>query len=347
MASLLATRWVAEGREVTVVTLSAAEAHAYPLPQEARRVSLGVTGVSKNRLAGLFRALGRVRALRRALGAIRPEAVVSFGDRTNVLAVLAALGSGVPVHVSERTDPRKAPNGWPWRVLRRLVYPLAATVIVQTASVAAWARARFRRVSIIPNFVVVPLLAARPGASHGERTLIALGRLERVKGFDLLCRAFASVAPRHPDWRLTIVGEGRERGALEALVAELGLGGRISLPGRAADPVPHLAAAHAFALSSRREGFPNALLEAMAAGLPPVAFDCDSGPAEIITHAENGLLVPAGDVAALAAALDRLFGDDLERDRMGRAACEVSERFAPERVLALWSALLARKESRA
>ncbi len=112
------------------------------------------------------------------------------------------------------------------------------------------------------------------------------------------------------------------------------------MPGRMADPVPYLAAAHAFVLSSRREGFPNALLEAMACGLPVVAFDCPSGPADVIEHGRNGLLVQAGDVPRLGAALERMMSSPAERARMGESARDVVVRLAPERVLPLWDAVV-------
>jgi glycosyltransferase involved in cell wall biosynthesis len=107
-----------------------------------------------------------------------------------------------------------------------------------------------------------------------------------------------------------------------------------------ADPVPELLKAQAFVLPSRFEGFPNALIEAMACGLPPVAFDCPSGPADIISHGTNGLLVAAGDVTALAAALSRMMGSATERARMGEEAREFTRLLSPERVLPRWSAVL-------
>ena len=193
---------------------------------------------------------------------------------------------------------------------------------------------------VIPNFVRRPVRIATPGTEHGPKRLLAMGRLGPEKGFDLLVDAFARVADAHPDWSLTILGEGDERGRLETLVRRLRLDGRVALPGRAADPFPHLASAHAFALSSRREGFPNALLEAMACGLPAVAFACRSGPAEIIEHGRNGLLVPPGDLTRFALALDRVMGSGAVRAQIGRNAREIATVLTPERVLVAWNALL-------
>lgn len=167
-----------------------------------------------------------------------------------------------------------------------------------------------------------------------------MGRLAPEKGFDLLLEAYARIAGSHPGWSLTILGEGPERRRLESIVRAFGLAGRVSMPGRIEDPQGQLADAHAFALPSRYEGFPNALLEAMACGLPVVAFDCPSGPAEIVTHDRSGLLVPAGDVSGFATALSRVMGSAADRVRLGRSAREVVVRFAPDSVLDRWSRVL-------
>lgn len=345
----LANRWVRRGDEVTIVTVDDAGHDAYPLDAAVGRVALELVGRSHHLLEGALQGVRRARAMRRALGRVRPDAVVSFIRSANVLALLSCAGTGVPVFVSERTDPRLDPGVRrqpAWAAIRRVLYPRATGVVVQTESVARWARAFVPRVHVIPNFVERPDRMATPGQASGPRRLCAVGRLGPEKGFDLLVEAFASVAPRHPDWSLAILGEGTERRRLEALVRARGVGERVALPGRVADPSVQLADAHLFALPSRREGFPNALLEAMAVGLPAVAFDCRSGPGEIVRNGENGLLVPDGDVAALTAALDRLMSSAAERERLGRAAREVASVYAPERIFAAWDALV-RKEVRA
>jgi glycosyltransferase involved in cell wall biosynthesis len=155
-----------------------------------------------------------------------------------------------------------------------------------------------------------------------------------------LVQAFASIAGDFPEWSLCILGDGPERPGLQALVDRFQLGERVKMPGSVADVMPQMAAAHAFVLSSRLEGFPNVLLEAMACGLPVVAFDCPSGPSDIVTHEHDGLLVPAGDVDRLSAAMAQVMSRPADRERMGRNAREIATRLAPERILEIWSALL-------
>jgi len=137
-----------------------------------------------------------------------------------------------------------------------------------------------------------------------------------------------------------ILGEGPDRAKLEGMVRELGLEGRMELPGWVADPERVLGESAVFVLSSWYEGFPNALLEAMAAGCAVVATDCPSGPGEIVRPGVDGFLVPVGEVEALARALDELMGDEGLRRRLGEQARKVRERFGLEQVMGLWEDLL-------
>ena len=169
---------------------------------------------------------------------------------------------------------------------------------------------------------------------------MAMGRLAQEKGFDLLLDAFALVAGRHPDWTLEIVGEGPLRSHLESYTQKLDLGGRVLMPGFTRQPFDAMRRADLFALSSRCEGFPNVLLEAMACGVAAVSFDCPSGPRHIIRDGVDGTLVPSGDTHALAQSLDRLMGNEAERRRLAARAPEVAVRFGAAKIMSIWEDLV-------
>jgi glycosyltransferase involved in cell wall biosynthesis len=195
------------------------------------------------------------------------------------------------------------------------------------------------RVEQIPNAVT----KLEGGVSDlTGRTVIAAGRLKRQKDFFRLVRAFAQVVARHPAWQLKICGDGPHKERLEKLIAELGLEDNVVLPGPVRNLGPELAAASMYALSSRREGFPMVLLEAMSKGLPVVSFDCPTGPREIVRSGENGLLVPHQDVDALAAAMTRMIEDEELRRRCGAGALATAERYSIDVIGERWEALLAR-----
>lgn len=198
------------------------------------------------------------------------------------------------------------------------------------------------RVIAIPN--AVPDVPLGPGDPNAHR-LIAAGRLSHQKGFDLLLEAFAAVAGRHPDWSLDIFGKGLLRATLEQRIADLGLGGRARLMGPTDRLGERMRDASVYVLSSRYEGFPIVLLEAMAAGMAVISFDCPTGPNEILTDGTDGLLVSPEDVPALTAALDRIMADDVLRRRLAAAAPRAVLAYSPQRVGRRWDALLAGLEA--
>jgi len=175
-------------------------------------------------------------------------------------------------------------------------------------------------------------------ADLDAKRVLAAGRLTRQKGFDWLIPAWAQIEDKHPDWTLRICGEGNWRERLEAQAAEHGLK-RLEMPGSCADMADQMSNASIFALSSRFEGFPLILCEAMSKGMAPVAFDCPTGPGEMIRDGENGLILPLGDVDGFAAALDRMIGDDELRHRCGRAALETGKGFRMDAIGPMWDEL--------
>jgi glycosyltransferase involved in cell wall biosynthesis len=339
----LCDHWAERGWDVTLATFEDPSEPTFFRPGPGvRHVKLGLARSSQALLHSVVNNVRRVVRLRKFVRDERPERILSFIDSTNVLALIAAAGTGIAVVVAERVDPAHHAIPRAWKLLRYLAYRRAAAICVQTRSIAAHFPASWRRrIVIIPNpFPSVPAQAETSRAQDARRTIVAMGRLERQKGFDLLIRAFASVAMVRPEWDLLILGEGSERAALETQIAQAGLSSRVTMPGQRPEPLGALQSSDLFVLSSRYEGFPNALCEAMACGLPVISFDCPSGPADIVRDGVDGLLVPAEDVDALARAMTDLTVDAERRRRFGEKASELSARFSVERIAMLWERAL-------
>lgn len=340
--TFIANHWAALSRPVILITFGhSRDASFFDVDPRVERIYLDVRRASRYPVKGI-NPLRQVLGLRRALQEAAPDIAISFIAKTNLLTIIATRGMGVPLVVCDRLDPRAHPLSLGRRILRRLLYPRASRVVTQTdAALAFFAHDIQRRGRAIPNPVpVAPEAGADPPPAKTGRLVIALGRLHEQKGFDLLVRAFQEAHARHSAWALEIWGEGPERPNLERLVDDLGLEGRVRLPGVTTAPYDVLRTADLFVMSSRREGFPNALCEAMACGLPVVSFDCPSGPAEIIRDGVDGVLVPPENVGLLAMTLDRMMSDEKERQRLGLRAVEVTQRFSTARVMALWDQLV-------
>lgn len=340
--TVLANAWAARGHRISLFTFDDGCLDHYSLDPRVERIAMNLLWPSRGAFESIRSNVVRLARIRRAVLRRRPIAVVSFIEQTNLRVLAALTASRVPVIVSERIDPRRHDPGATWKRLRRLLYPRAAAVVVQTEKVRDEWALKFlptERVHVIPN-----PLRSLPKPRLGDcdhNSILAMGRLDPQKGFDLLLRAFARSQLAKAGWCLTILGEGPERLPLEQLARELELNGSVGLPGVVRDPESHMRRGAIFALSSRYEGFPNALLEAMGMGMAVVSYDCESGPSELIRHNANGLLLPPENIDALSQALVDLAVDPARRHRLGTAALEVRHRYAIDTVLEQWEVLIA------
>ena len=261
----------------------------------------------------------------------------------NVLAILACTGLPARVVVSERVDPDSHREQRLWAGLRAIVYCRADAVVVQTEAAARWFRKRLGKrppVSVIPNPVVAVGELPRSDLQVPKPFILAAGRLVPQKGFDILIRAFGLIASGAPQLRLVIAGEGPEAQQLCQLAAGLGLASRVLFLGTVSNLSALMRGAEAFVLSSRYEGFPNVLLEALASSLPIVSADCPSGPREILRDGEFGLLVPCEDPSALADALRRITTDADLRHRLSAIGSRAIAPYELRRVVDDWEDLL-------
>lgn len=286
----------------------------------------------------------------------QPDVLISHLAWANVAAVVTRTlaGSKTKVVLVEHNDnsalERTRTRSYKSRALQKLkaaVYRRADDIVGVSNGVSRYVEAAFGlppgSVKTIYNPVISEALLARsrellthPWFRPGEpQVLLAAGRLRQQKDFVTLLRAFSRTVHKHP-CRLVILGEGEERATLEAEVQNLGLGDRVALPGFVNNPYPYMRAAAAFVLSSRWEGLPTMLVEAMACGCPVVATDCPSGPSEILEGGRWGTLVEVGDVGALADAILKTLAKPTPT-----AALEArSAVFSYERSIAAYSELL-------
>ncbi|WP_413757501.1 glycosyltransferase [Streptomyces sp. MMBL 11-3] len=199
-----------------------------------------------------------------------------------------------------------------------------------------WIGQGLNNASYLPN--PLPFMPQVPSA-RTEKAVVSIGRLHDQKGIDMLLDTWAEVAPRHPDWRLRIHGSGEDEEMLRKRCTALGLDGSVDWMGRTDDVPGALRAGSVFVQSSRGEGFPLALMEAMATGLPCAAFDCAPGVREIVRDGEDGLLAAVGNTGELARRLDTLMSDKGVRDVMGERARVNVQRYAPQEIVRRWEGL--------
>jgi glycosyltransferase involved in cell wall biosynthesis len=321
----------ARGVECDVVTLSA-DAGRGGLVDPLPRIVLDDGG-----RGGVIGRLRQLRQLRRLARRRHYTAMVGFGPSANALVALTRRPRGPRAVVAEVGDPfiarRRGWNrGWMW------VYPLADVLVVQTGRLAtefAAIHRRPRRIVVIPNMVppAVPRVRADTPREH---VIAGVGRLVASKRFEDLIEACARLAPAIDGWSIVIVGDGPERGRLVALAAARGLEGRVTIRGWDDAPWETLARASIFVQCSAHEGFPTALLEAIASGCAVVASDCRFGPREILGEENAELLYPVGDVDALVGVVRRLVDDPARRLELAEAAARRLDQFTTDAITARW-----------
>lgn len=228
---------------------------------------------------------------------------------------------------------------WMRRVITKATYTRADKVLAISNGLGKGLVSNFQvepeRVEVIYNPVETDEVERAPSEAP---VLLAIGRLVYQKGFDVLLEAFAGLSDTRS--KLIILGEGKDRDALEAQVEQLGLNGRVEMPGFVPNVSDYYKRATAFVLSSRWEGFGCVVIEAMAAGLPVVVTDCDYGPPEIVTHESNGLVVQHSSVPALRTGLQRILDEPKLAAELGLAAKQRARDFSIEKVTRQYEELL-------
>ena len=330
----LAKYFLSEGVDIVLVNdyLFGADKE-YEVPDHIKRICLQSSFDGKK----LVKNIQRVCGLRSIIKNEHPDIVLSFLGHPNIRMLISSVGLKCKKIVSVRNDPRKEYGvSKIKRVVTRLLFCLADGCVFQTREASAYFSENIREKSrIIPNPVSSEFYNISP-VQH-PHNIVGVGRLENQKNHLLLIKAFSLIADEFPDVNLIIYGEGSLRKMLETEISLLKLEDRISLPGEISNVANELAKAKVFVLSSDYEGLPNALLEAMAVGLPCISTDCPcGGPKEIIETGLDGVLIECGNIEEMAYAIKELLENEGKRCCLGKNAKLKASLFRQENVYSLW-----------
>lgn len=271
--------------------------------------------------------------LRKTVRAINPDAVLSFGALWNSLVLLSCLGVKIPIYISDRGTPYNHSTGFHAR-LKSFLYPQAAGIIVQTKYAEEVGKGMYKQknYSIIGNPIQI---VDDIQEQHRENTIVSVGRLIKTKHYDRLINIFEKI--NNKNWKLIIIGgdaDGQHRLVeLQKQREDCSLKDNIILAGTQKDVTSYLLKAKIFAFTSSEEGFPNAIGEAMSAGLPVVAYDCITGPSEMIEDGQNGFLTEVFDDETFQQRLETLMNNEELRNKMGKQAKESIKRFSEESIV--------------
>lgn len=335
--SSLANHWAEVGHKVSLITFSSPSAKPfYPLNPNIHLVQLNQSQAETPPFKRLKNSLKRIWCLRKTIKDLCPDRILSFVEATNITTLLATRGLKIPVVVSERIDPNfyAIPGFYQW--LRGQLYPLAKKVVVQTHHAGTYFSNQ-KNLSIIPNPVVQPKQTVT--TLGAVQKIIAIGRLEPQKDHQTLLHSLPILLNHHPHLTLTIYGEGAERSNLEALIQSLNLEGKVFLPGAVQNIQEKLLEADLFIFPSRFEGFPNALCEALAIGLPTIASNC-SGNVDVVQDGVNGRLFSVGNVDQLTTIALELIHDLPQRQLLSKNAKKLPQTFSADRIYKLWDTVM-------
>lgn len=336
----LANAWADKGRKVCVITLGDGRNDRYQLRPGVTRFALGVAGDSHSLGSALVGNARRVLSLRRALRQAAAPLAIAFIAETNILAILACLGSSQRLVISERNDPSRQVLRAPWEFLRRHLYRYADLVTANSRGAVKFLADFVPEVKLffVPNPVGAgsDRLASRPPG----RTILNVASLSHQKAQDVLLRAFALILQEAPDWRLQIIGEGPRERVLRRDAEALGVSKRVDWVNWTPDIHHYYSSAGIFVLPSKFEGTPNALLEAMSYCLPVVVTDSSPGPLEYVRDGKSGLVVLSDDARSLADAMLRLIQDPELRSSLGNAARQCVAAYDLKSVMKTWELVL-------
>ncbi len=349
VVSTLANNWSKSGYKVTLISTFSEQIEKHFIIYDNVKI-LKVKNSSFLSDIPFINLIWKLLHLRMLIKAQNPDIVISFLARVNIAAALATLGLKLPLIICERTWPpfTSLSNNFNW--LYKIIFRRVNQIIVQTNESKSWLRKNytFIKAEVIPNPVVYPLPKEAYGVinptsivSPERKIILASGRFHKFKQFNLLINAFSMIKEDFLDWDLIILGDGEEREHLETLSREVDVLNRIFLPGSVGNIADWYQRADLFVLSSKVEGFPNVLVEALSYGVPSISFDCDTGPRDIIEDGFNGILVdPNKREIGLRNALSQMINNKKLRSRISQNSLLIRDKYSINNIMTKWDKVL-------
>jgi GalNAc-alpha-(1->4)-GalNAc-alpha-(1->3)-diNAcBac-PP-undecaprenol alpha-1,4-N-acetyl-D-galactosaminyltransferase len=326
--------------EIIIVTLSGSDSH-YHLHPDIKHIKCSTKSTTSGTI---FKALSNNYMLTKKLISIlknyNSDLVIGFTTTANILALIASQRLHIPCIISERSNPYiYVPNKF-WTFLRKLTYKKANYIIVQTKLVQSFFNqfTNQKKVIILPNPLAVDLTTNKQNNVPKENVVLSVGRLDKNKAQDLLIRAFSNID--NTNWTLVFVGDGIEKQNYINLTKELNIESKVTFVGNSSKIYDYYNSSKIFAFTSKSEGFPNALIEAMYFELPCISTNCPTGPSEIIIDGINGFLIPVNDQSALEHNLEQLISSEELQKELGKNAYHTVKKFESEHVVSKWEKII-------
>lgn len=340
VVSVLSKCFAEDGYEVVVATLWYAK-EEYPLSPNVRRLHAGLSD-KEERKGRLFKAVKRLTNFRSLLKKENPDIVISFCNKANFRSAYCMMGMKTPLLVSVRNDPER--DYAPYMRSVKRMEKAAAGCVFQTPDAQAFFSPEFQKKSkIIFNPLSEKYVEQQEEVKQREPRIVTVGRITKQKNQLLLVQAFAKISKKYPHFRLEIYGENGDdievKETLKKYIEQHNLQEKVFFMGASKTLEQDIYKAALFVLPSDYEGMPNALIEAMALGLPVISTDCPCGGSRLlIEEGISGLLVPAGDEEALAAAMEELLLNTEKAEQMGKNAGNIVAKVNPSKIYSEWKA---------
>lgn len=308
----------------------------YPLDKQVQHLCIDRLKEEKEQNK-LVRFVRRRKKLKQILDGLSIDVMLSILPEPSFLALSLKKRYSFPMIVSVRSDPAMEYAFLPYYFMMRVLYPRADGFIMQTEGAKGYFPKEIQKKAVvIPNPINMDAVRM-PFAGERKKEIVAVGRLTKEKNYPLLIQTYRKISKKFSEYKLLIYGEGTLRKELEVLIEKLGLQEKVILAGQKDDIFEQIYGSSLFVMTSNHEGMPNALMEAMALGLPVIATDCPcGGPRFLIENQKNGILVETNDEDALAEAMVRILTDKVFAKRLGNEASRIAEMLNPKDIYQKW-----------